>query len=99
MEQHLRSANTGKSSEGSEESSIIFREMFCIAAQDLSEQLKQPLESLGPVYEGIINTGKTVKPQITTLQPLSSSAVDVETALKPMANNGKGQMLFVYRQA
>lgn len=40
---------------------IVFRELFCIAAADLANDLNQPLENAGILYGEILNTGQKPK--------------------------------------
>ncbi|ESZ92080.1 hypothetical protein SBOR_7537 [Sclerotinia borealis F-4128] len=40
--------------------SIVFRELFCIAAADLANDLSIPMEMLGPLYDDVIGTGQKI---------------------------------------
>ncbi|KAF7932676.1 uncharacterized protein EAE98_003975 [Botrytis deweyae] len=40
--------------------SIVFRELFCIAAADLANDLRIPMEKLGPLYDDVIGTGQKI---------------------------------------
>ncbi|KAB8301012.1 hypothetical protein EYC80_002935 [Monilinia laxa] len=40
--------------------SIVFRELFCIAAADLANDLHIPMERLGPLYDDVIGTGQRI---------------------------------------
>ncbi|RAL65341.1 hypothetical protein DID88_000909 [Monilinia fructigena] len=40
--------------------SIVFRELFCIAAADLANDLHIPMEKLGPLYDDVIGTGQKI---------------------------------------
>ncbi|KAF7858513.1 hypothetical protein EAF04_009113 [Stromatinia cepivora] len=40
--------------------SIVFRELFCIAAADLANDLRIPMERLGPLYDDVIGTSQKV---------------------------------------
>lgn len=40
--------------------SIVFRELFCIAAADLADDLRIPMEELGPLYDDVIGTGQKI---------------------------------------
>ncbi|KAK6524302.1 hypothetical protein TWF694_005955 [Orbilia ellipsospora] len=93
MQQHLRTTDIKKL--GAEDQSalnLLFREMLCVAAKKLSEQLRQPLEQLGFLYDEILHTN--IGPRRQILAPIEGS--DVEKLRK--VTNGKGQTLFVYRQ-
>ncbi|KIM93801.1 hypothetical protein OIDMADRAFT_45950 [Oidiodendron maius Zn] len=38
--------------------SLVFRELFCVAAADISEALGKPLEKVGILFDQILNTGQ-----------------------------------------
>jgi len=68
--------------------SIAFRELFCIAAEDLAGQINEPLEKLGVLYDDILCTGRSSKKRTehtVNSRPGSSSGF------------GHGQLLFVFR--
>ncbi|EPS35734.1 hypothetical protein H072_10864 [Dactylellina haptotyla CBS 200.50] len=92
MQQHLRTVDMRKL--GTEDQSalnLVFREMLCVAAKKLSEQLRQPLDQLGFLYDEILHTNNNSRNRANT-----SSGSDVEKLRK--VSSGKGQTLFVYRQ-
>lgn len=62
----------------------LFKQLFCMAAQELSEELKQPLNDLGVLYHNILATN------------VSTSRLSRLTGL-PLCK-GKGQILFCVRQ-
>jgi hypothetical protein len=62
--------------------SIMFRELFCIAAEDLAGQINEPLEKLGVLYDDILSTGR-----IGRGTGNGGSTSDF----------GHGQLLFVFR--
>ncbi|KAI9801284.1 MAG: hypothetical protein M1833_002854 [Piccolia ochrophora] len=84
--------------EGSDDSSVIFRELFCVAAAELAEQINEPLEKLGVLYDEIMSTGTTGKIS-RALFRRSSSYPDVELGSSNPFAFGRGQLLFVVRRA
>ncbi|KAF3936639.1 hypothetical protein ABW19_dt0203041 [Dactylella cylindrospora] len=93
MQQHLRNIDLKKGLQNQTDLSLIFREMLCVAAKKLSEQLHYPLEEVGCLYDEILHTGSSGRSRINT--PVKPS--DVEKLRK--VNSGKGQTLFVYKVA
>ena len=86
--------------EGSEDYAQVFKELFCVAAYDLAMMIQEPIENLGVLYDAIVSTGTLKKS--TRAQMLSNSSVqhDVEQGQpKVMMTFGRGQLLFVVRQA
>jgi hypothetical protein len=81
-----------------EEYSIIFRELFCIAAADLAEQLNQPLEDIGVLFDEILSTGykDKSKPRAQRSSPQTS---DIEKNGITRSHFGPGQLLFLIRRA
>lgn len=81
--------------------SRVFKELFCVAAQDLAEQIHEPLEEMGILYDGIMNTGTTQFKRAGRLSSLSSggkTSPDIEHGRIPISF-GRGQLLFVVRLA
>jgi hypothetical protein len=79
--------------------SIIFRELFCVAAADLAEQLNQPLENVGILFDEILSTGQSSKFNAKGHKATPSSSADMEQeGLDPQVF-GRGQLLFVTRRA
>ena len=79
--------------------SIVFKELFCVAAQDLSQHVRQPLERLGVLYEEPMATGSNLS-AISKAQKqlmMNSAKADVESNEVPYYF-GKGQFLFVTQQ-
>ncbi len=82
---------------------MIFKELFCVAADNLASHLHQALDRLGVLFEEPIGTGTIAR--TNTVKNLKGNKKlaskfgkdDLETAL---ANSffGKGQFLFVVRQ-
>lgn len=81
--------------------SRVFKELFCVAAQDLAEQIHEPLGEIGLLYDDIMNTGTTELKRKGTLSFPSSKAdpsSDIESGQSSFAF-GRGQLLFVVRLA
>lgn len=81
--------------------STLFRELFCVAAKDLADQIQKPLEDMGVLYGGIMNTGTlshTAKLKIRGLR-LRDNALDAAERGESPISLGRGQLLFVVRQA
>jgi hypothetical protein len=72
----------------SQDYSIIFRELFCIAAEDLAKQVNGPLENLGVLYDDILRTGQTERKR--------AGCTGNNDADFP-SDFGHGQLLFVLR--
>lgn len=89
--------------DGPEDYSIIFRELFCVAAAGLAEQLNEPLENLGVLYDQIVVTGTISgrgKGRKSRLLQLKSEAVipDSERGSPTPLSFGPGKLLFVVRR-
>ena len=80
----------------------IFKELFCMAASSLAEEIHQPLEKLGVLYEaplstGIVEMGKSTRRLGMLVQRKQTPAMlDIESGHSYIF--GKGQFLFVCRQ-
>ena len=85
--------------DGCEDYSQAFKELFCVAALDLAAAVQEPLESLGVLYDEIINTGTTRKSKRATLftHGRNNRTEDVERAVRMPTILGRGQLLFVVR--
>ncbi|KAK5162749.1 hypothetical protein LTR04_003026 [Oleoguttula sp. CCFEE 6159] len=81
--------------------SVIFRESFCVAASDLANALSEPLKDIGVLYDAIMNTGSLDRPKthVPFWRPNNKSTVDLESGVVSPPLFGKGQLLFVVRQA
>lgn len=79
--------------------STIFRELFCVAALELSNKLREKLENLGVLYGDIMMTGITSM-SMGTLISKKQGSVDIElgTMGVPLIL-GRGQLLFLVRRA
>jgi hypothetical protein len=112
MRTHLRSGSLAKYAspvaasiardnlDGIEDYAQIFKELFCIAAQDLALSLQEPLDKLGVLYDEIISTGTVKRRQhgrtAGHLWPILKT-LDLERADHTMIF-GRGQLLFVVRK-
>jgi hypothetical protein len=74
--------------------SVLFREYFCVAAEELASSLGLPLWKLGVLYTGIMTTGS-----ITSDIKRKRGSRDVEQGLHHPILFGNGQLLFVVRTA
>ncbi|PVH70443.1 hypothetical protein DL98DRAFT_661172 [Cadophora sp. DSE1049] len=84
--------------ENTDDYSIIFRELFCIAAADLAEQLNEPLGNVGILFDEILGTGhKTSKLKARLNSP--ESTMDLESGGMTTSSLGRGQLLFLVRRA
>lgn len=100
---HTPSPNysTSEDSDGVEDYSMIFRELFCVAASGLAEQLNEPLENVGVLYDEIIITG-TISPRgrksrLMLLRGETGSS-DPERGSPVALGFGPGKLLFVVRR-
>jgi hypothetical protein len=74
-----------------EDYSLIFRELFCVAAGDLAHDLHEPLEKLGVLYDEITVTGQHA---VKGAKRAEGASADLD--LEGLAG-GKGQLLFLVR--
>jgi hypothetical protein len=74
-----------------EDYSLIFRELFCVAAGDLAQDLHIPLENMGVLYDEIIVTGQ----QIMNEKKKRGAVLDID--LEGLSGSGKGQLLFLVK--
>lgn len=94
--------------DSSDDYSSIFKELFCVAADDLATLIQQPLVNMGVLFEGIMNTGTVRKAarrynfsNFTNRNNLDDSLEDlIEAAEKGRTNIifGRGQLLFLTRR-
>ena len=78
--------------------SLIFRELFCIAASDLADQLNQPLEGAGVLFDEILNTGQTTNDKAKARRSMISDPTDTERGQVESPYFGRGQLLFLTRR-
>ncbi|PBP21700.1 hypothetical protein BUE80_DR007606 [Diplocarpon rosae] len=79
--------------------SIVFRELFCIAAAELASDLHQPIDKLGVLYDEILVTGlgaTAAEKGKKSIATAASSLLDVEREADTL---GKGQLLFLVSRA
>nr|KMM68224.1 hypothetical protein CPAG_04555 [Coccidioides posadasii RMSCC 3488] len=69
----------------------VFKELFCVAAQELADKLHQPLDKMGVLYDDVMITG--TQPGKLELD----SETDPESLCPPQRVLGKGQFLFAVR--
>ena len=83
--------------------SIIFKELFCVAAQDLANQIHEPIEKLGVLFEEPLETGtrpiisKTKATSMTRKLSLGLPQLNGKKTKVPFLF-GRGQYLLLTRQ-
>lgn len=77
---------------------LIFKELFCVAAQELASHLNQPLDTLGELYDDIVITGthKARSNLGNMVRGVTTRPNDPERG-PPAPVVGKGQVLFAVR--
>ncbi|KAH6721072.1 hypothetical protein BKA61DRAFT_504742 [Leptodontidium sp. MPI-SDFR-AT-0119] len=86
--------------ESPDDYSIILRELFCIAAADLAEQLNEPLENVGILFDQVLGTGQTKTSSKSKVLGSSRGGFnDLESDGMAMPTLGRGQLLFLVRRA
>jgi hypothetical protein len=92
--------------EGDTTYSVVFRQMFCVAAQDIARSMETRLQDLGRLYEDVLTTG-TLLSRTTFKDSHGKTMVagDVDVPQKDLeaGNNstvpiGKGQLLVLTRK-
>jgi len=84
-----------------EDYSIVFRELFCAAAADLANDLNQPLDKIGILYDEIFPTGQELTSKTKILSKGKKSHVTESSSLADLeregvgGSSGKGQLLFL----
>jgi hypothetical protein len=63
----------------------LFKQLFCVAAQEISDELRQPLQDLGTLYDDVLETAIPVS---RLSQAMGRSSL----------RTGKGQLMFSVRQ-
>lgn len=82
--------------------SVVFKELFCIAAKDLADMVQLPLEDIGVLDGTIMNTGTLRKAAGLNLLhrlPTRHSELDNAEKGRPPMIIGRGQLLFLVRRA
>jgi hypothetical protein len=75
-----------------EDYSLVFRELFCVAAGELAHDLHVPLDRMGILYDEIIVTGQQA---MKDKKKKIGAAPDID--LEGLSGSGKGQLLFLVR--
>jgi len=91
---------TSSSADQADDYSTTFKELFCIAANDLATTIQTPFEHVGVLFEGIMSTGTLGKnANWKRLHRLwkPNSLDSVERGQSP-TTFGRGQLLFVIRR-
>lgn len=95
-----------------DEYSSLFKALFCVAAQDLANLMQQPLEKIGVLFEGVMDTGTVYRPHRHIRKYLFCNTVTAQTHLQGNVEGhleagrmedtsivfGRGQLLFVVRR-
>ncbi|KAG9244374.1 hypothetical protein BJ878DRAFT_73003 [Calycina marina] len=76
---------------------MTFRALFCTAAASLADDMHQPLEKLGVMFDDIVSTDQNAK-QNRFMAEKRTSSVDLEKDTRELEPFGKGQLLFIIRQ-
>ncbi|RKF63074.1 putative mhyt domain signaling protein [Erysiphe neolycopersici] len=80
------------------EYSSVFEELFCVKSADLANDLDQPLEGIGVLFDEIINTEQVPvnkhRGEIVEASA-SGSVVDLENDVMVFHISGKGQIIFL----
>ncbi|PMD44030.1 hypothetical protein L207DRAFT_552432 [Hyaloscypha variabilis F] len=74
-----------------EDYSLVFRELFCLAAGELARDLHEPLDQIGVLYDEITITGQ----QEVNKKGRKKYSPDAD--LEGLSGSGKGQILFLVR--
>jgi hypothetical protein len=92
---------TVRSSDSCPDFSMVFKELFSLAALDLANQIHQPLENLGTLFEVPLETGRQPRRRKLThwkrISDLESSDTELEESALPSFLSA-GKFLFVLRQ-
>lgn len=75
---------------------FLFRELFCVAAADLAADLKQPVQSLGMLYDEIVITGLKDS-ENGRAKRTSTDSSDIERQGFDLTRIGKGKLLFLVK--
>ncbi|OQD81402.1 hypothetical protein PENANT_c027G03361 [Penicillium antarcticum] len=87
IQQHMLSRGVfmDKETELQTDFDTLFKQLFCVTAQELSEELRQPLQDLGTLYDDVLSTAIPVS-RLSRAMGRSS------------LRTGKGQLMFTVRQ-
>lgn len=78
---------------------LVFRELFCTAAADLADELHQPLDKVGVMFDEIIHTGRGSRSHNDSSGKAQSLTSDLERDGKELETLSSGQLLFLVREA
>ena len=81
--------------DGHQDFSITFKELFCMAANDLADSIGEPLENLGVLFGGIMRTG--TQRSIPTWKLRNASSLNRLERGQSFIIQGRGQLLFLIR--
>lgn len=79
--------------------SLVFRQLFCVAADDLADKLNEQLGNVGVLYDEILNAGQLGRKKLNTVDNTFKYASDVELGGRRVPLFGRGQFLFLVRKA
>lgn len=82
---HSRGVVMDKDTELQTDFDTLFKQLFCVTAQELSDELRLPLQDLGTLYDDVLSTAIPVS-RLSRAMGRSS------------LRTGKGQMMFAVRQ-
>ncbi|OGE58221.1 hypothetical protein PENARI_c001G07244 [Penicillium arizonense] len=87
IQQHMLSRGVfmDKETELQTDFDTLFKQLFCVTAQELSDELRQPLQDLGTLYDDVLSTAIPVS-RFSRAMGRSS------------LRTGKGQLMFTVRQ-
>ena len=90
---------TVKTGEPNGDHGTTFKELFCVAAGELADVVHEPLENMGVLFEGIMQTGTIDKKSKGKLFSRASDNFSaIERGTSPMSF-GRGQLLFIVKSA
>ena len=91
------------STTSSEDFSGMFKKLFCVAALGLANNLHEPIETLGPLFEEPLETGTLKKKKKFSLStatqhtsPVKQKDIETASTMPPLL--GRGQYFFLDRQ-
>ncbi|RMD39869.1 hypothetical protein DV735_g5253, partial [Chaetothyriales sp. CBS 134920] len=94
-------------SETSTNFSTVFKQLFCVAAQQLASSIHEPLEKMGALFEEPLETGmrhltthdsRSVSPSVCNPSRDSNKEFDLEHNTPQLHDFGRGKYLFLNRR-
>ncbi len=85
--------------EAADDYSFLFKELFCVAAQDLAEQVHEQLGDIGVLYNDIMNTGTIESKRTGSIFGKTNDTTSDAEKGQTSVVFGRGQLLFVVRMA